>query len=200
MFTQESFKVFDIVGLEQRLEAIRKEIQPVFQTIDESIKEELEKKLQEPLFIHIAQHRRRSVYPPANTWSAISSKKRGYKMEPHFQLGIWPEYVFMYLSIIDRPPKKEQMAEQLLQNNLLLTQLPKDTVMNTDHTKNDYEFIAQANVKQALERLKKVKKGEFQIGRVIPKDSQLWQEPDKAMEYILATYRTLVPCYQLLQI
>ncbi|KFN89923.1 hypothetical protein TMUPMC115_2183 [Tetragenococcus muriaticus PMC-11-5] len=90
-------------------------------------------------------------------------------MEPHFQLGIWPEYVFMYLSIIDKPPRKEQMAQQLLQNNLLLTQLPKDTVINMDHTKNRYEFMVETNVKQALERLRDVKKGEFQIGRIIKK-------------------------------
>lgn len=199
MFTQESFKVFEIAGLEPRLQAIREEIQPIFQSIDEIVKKELETKLQEPLFIHIAQHRRRTVYPPENTWSAISSKKRGYKMEPHFQLGIWPDYVFMYLSMIDQPSKKEQMAQLLLQNNLLLTQLPSDTVMNTDHTKDHYEFIAQTNVKQALERLKNVKKGELQIGRVIPRDSQLWQKPEQALEYMLSTYRFLVPLYQLLQ-
>lgn len=199
MFTQESFKVFEIAGLEPRLQAIREEIQPIFQSIDEIVKTELETKLQEPLFIHIAQHRRRTVYPPENTWSAISSKKRGYKMEPHFQLGIWPDYVFMYLSMIDQPSKKEQMAQLLLQNNLLLTQLPSDTVMNTDHTKDHYEFITQANVKQALERLKNVKKGEFQIGRVIPRDSQLWQKSEQALEYMLSTYRFLVPLYQLLQ-
>ncbi|AYW45820.1 DUF1054 domain-containing protein [Tetragenococcus koreensis] len=199
MFTQESFAVFDIAGLDERMAAIREEVQPIFKTIDERIKKDLEKELDEPLFIHIAQHRRRSVYPPENTWSAISSKKRGYKMEPHFQLGIWPDYVFMYLSIIDQPPKKEQIAQQLLQHSLLLTQLPEDTVMNTDHTKANYEFIAQANVKQALERLKKVKKGEFQVGRIIAKDSHLWQDPEQALEYMLATYRFLVPVYQLLQ-
>lgn len=199
MFTQESFEVFDIAGLDKRMEAIRNEIQPVFKTIDETIKKELEKELEETLYIHIAQHRRRSVYPPENTWSAISSKKSGYKMEPHFQLGIWPEYVFMYLSIIDKPPRKEQMAQQLLQNNLLLTQLPKDTVINTDHTKNRYEFMVETNVKQALKRLRDVKKGEFQIGRIIKKESHLWQEPEKAMEYMLATYRSLIPYYELLQ-
>ncbi|AYW47928.1 DUF1054 domain-containing protein [Tetragenococcus osmophilus] len=199
MFTQESFKVFEITGLDERMSAIREEIQPVFKTIDEKIKKDLEEKLRETLYIHIAQHRRRSVYPPENTWSAISSKKSGYKMEPHFQLGIWPEYVFMYLSIIDNLPKKEQMAQQLLHHNLLLTQLPEDTVINTDHTKDHYELVVETNIKHALERLKNVKKGEFQIGRVIKKESELWNEPEKAMEYMLATYRSLIPYYELLQ-
>lgn len=199
MFTQESFKVFEITGLDERMSEIREEIQPVFKTIDEKIKKDLEEKLKETLYIHIAQHRRRSVYPPENTWSAISSKKSGYKMEPHFQLGIWPEYVFMYLSIIDNPPKKEQMAQQLLHHNLLLTQLPEDTVINIDHTKDHYELVVETNIKHALERLKNVKKGEFQIGRVIKKESELWNEPEKAMEYMLATYRSLIPYYELLQ-
>ena len=42
-----------------------------------------------------------------------------------------------------------------------------------------------------------VKKGEFEIGRIIPKDSDLWQNPEKARAYMLATYQQLLPLYQL---
>ncbi|KFN89924.1 hypothetical protein TMUPMC115_2184 [Tetragenococcus muriaticus PMC-11-5] len=52
MFTQESFEVFDIAGLDKRMEAIRNEIQPVFKTIDETIKKRVGKRI-----------RRDSLYP-----------------------------------------------------------------------------------------------------------------------------------------
>ncbi len=64
-----------------------------FQELDTYFAEQLAPELGTELFVHIAQHRRRTVYPPENTWSALSPNKRGYKMQPHFQLGIWGDYV-----------------------------------------------------------------------------------------------------------
>lgn len=199
MFTRESFEVFAVQGLKARMEAIQSQIQPVFQTIDEAVKEELEAMLQEELFIHIAQHRRRSVHPPENTWSAISRQKRGYKMEAHFQLGIWPEYVTLYLSLIDQPPAKAAMAQEMLDHPELFDHLPADTVVNLDHTKDEFKSLQDTDLEKALIRLKNVKKGEFQIGRIILKNSSLWDHPADALPYMKESYRALVPLYQLIQ-
>jgi uncharacterized protein YktB (UPF0637 family) len=156
--------------------------------------------MNDELFIHIAQHRRRSVHPPENTWSAISRKKRGYKMEAHFQLGIFPEYVFMWLSLIDQPKGKEEMAERLLEHPEWWNNLPEDMVINTDHTICAYEPLTTESMEKALQRLKKVKKSELQIGRVIPKESSLWQNPDQAQAYMLETYHLLLEMNKGLQI
>lgn len=199
MFTKESFAVFEITGLDQRMQAIRSEIQPIFQNIDEAVKVELENLLEEELFIHIAQHRRRSVHPPESTWSAISRQKRGYKMEPHFQLGIWPGYVTMYLSLIDQPVHKAEMAQKMLDQPVLFSQLPQDTMINLDHTSNKVEPLVEIDLTKALTRLQNVKKGEFQIGRIILKESELWQQPDAALAYMKETYQSLVPLYQGIQ-
>ena len=179
--------------------AIRSEIQPVFQELNEYFKADLEKELQEALFIQIAQHIRRSVHPPESTWSALSRQKRGYKMEAHFQLGIFPDYVFMWLSIIDQPKGKEQMADWLIAHPESWQKLPQDTVINKDHTISPYFSLTEAEMDKTLARLKKVKKSELQIGRVIPRDSALWQEPEKARQYMLDTYRSLLPIYRELQ-
>ena len=61
MFTEKSFEVFDIDGLDERMAAIRQEVQPTFQQLDEVFQQELEPLLDEKLFIHIAQHRRRTT-------------------------------------------------------------------------------------------------------------------------------------------
>lgn len=199
MFTEESFQVFQVEGLEPRMTAIRSEIQPVFQTIGEDICFKLTATLQRPFYLHIAQHRRRSVHPPENTWAAFSEAKRGYKMAPHFQVGIWPDYVFLWLSLIDQPKGQADFAQTLLQNPKLFTALPKDTVLNVNHTKEQILPATKENLTASLERLAKVKKAEFQIGRVIPKDASLWQDPTAALAYMEATYKSLIPLYTSLQ-
>lgn len=198
MFNEESFTVFEVAGLTERMAEIRSQIQPVFQILDEYFKINLEPELGEELFIHIAQHRRRSVYPPENTWSALSRKKRGYKMEPHFQLGIWPEYVFMYLSLIDQPKNEQAMAEKMLAEPAIFSDLAADYVVSKDHTQPQVSAATPETLKKTLLRLRDVKKGEFQIGRIIPRDSSLWQEPATAKKYMLETYQQLIPAYQLI--
>ncbi|MGM0238009.1 MULTISPECIES: DUF1054 domain-containing protein [Enterococcus] len=197
MFNQESFKVFEVDGLDERMTVIRSQIQPVFQTLNEYFKVNLEPVINEELYIHIAQHRRRSVYPPENTWSAISRKKRGYKMEPHFQLGIWPEYVFMWLSLIDQPKNEKVIAQKMLDHLELFTKLPADFVVSKDHTQPEVLPATIENIEKTLIRFRDVKKGEFQIGRIIPKESELWQQPEEAQKYMLETYQALLPIYQL---
>ena len=149
-------------------------------------------------YLHIAQHLRRTVHPPENTWAAMSEGKRGYKMNAHFQIGIWPEYVFMWLAIIDQPKNQKEMAEILLQHPTIFDSLPKDSVISLDHTKPEILPLTPENLKSALIRLNTVKKAEFQIGRVIKKDSPLWHTPAKAMQYIEETYTSLLPIYDLL--
>ena len=199
MFTDKSFDVFTVDGLEERMVAIRAEIQPVFQELNAFFKEQLEPQIEAELFIHIAQHIRRSVHPPENTWSALSQQKRGYKMEAHFQLGIFPDYVFMWLSVIDQPKTKDQMADAFLAHPEWWQQLPADFVFNKDHIVSDYFPVEPEAMEAALARLKKVKKSEIQIGRVIPRDSDLWQEPQAARQYMLETYEALLPMYRGLQ-
>lgn len=196
MFNEESFKVFEIDGLENRMTAIRSEIQPVFQELNEYFQEKLSPIAGEEFFIHIAQHRRRTTHAPENTWSALSRKKRGYKMEPHFQLGIWPEYVFMWLSCIDQPKNEQAIAEKMLDNLQLFSELSPDFKVSGDHTKPEVQDLSSETVEKLLIRFRDVKKGEFQIGRIIPKDSSLWKNPAKAKSYMLETYQQLMPIYQ----
>jgi len=197
MFTEKSFAVFDVEGLDRRMAAIRKEIQPTFQQLDEVFQQVLEPLLGEELFIHIAQHRRRTTYPPENTWSALSRQKRGYKMEPHFQLGIWPDYVFMWLSCIDQPKNEQAIAQALLDNQQVIAGLSPDFVLSGDHTQPKVEELSPENTERLLKRFRDVKKGEFQIGRIIKKEDPIWKDPEAAQAFMVETYEQLVPIYQI---
>lgn len=197
MFTEKDFDVFTIEGLDPRMAGIRSTIQPKFQELDDYFAEELGEKLETEFFVHIAQHRRRTVYPPENTWSALSQKKRGYKMEAHFQLGIWPEYLFMWLSLIDNPKNEKEIAQAFLENPSLFEQLDDDFYLSIDHTQPEIERLKEADLEKLLTRFRDVKKGEFQIGRIIRKTDDLLNDPKKAREYMLKTYEELLPLYQL---
>ncbi|KLK95907.1 hypothetical protein VN91_1900 [Lactococcus lactis subsp. lactis] len=168
MFTQKSFEIFKIEGLEPRMTEIRSEIQPVFSEIGQKLLTELSVKIpNQEFYFHIAQHRRKTANAPENTWSAISTKARGYKMEAHFQLGIWEDYVFIYLSMIDQPKKQKEYAN-LLTNLSVEKLLTEDFVISKDHTKA--ETYPLSAFREAAERLGKVKKSELEIGRLWPKE------------------------------
>lgn len=184
MFTEKSFDVFAVEGLDERMAAIRQEIQPTFQQLDEVFQQVLEPLLGEELFIHIAQHRRRTTYPPENTWSALSRQKRGYKMEPHFQLGIWPDYVFMWLSCIDQPKNEKAIAQALLDHQEIFEHLSPDFVLSGDHTKPKVEELSPERTEKLLIRFRDVKKGSFklveslkkrtQCGKILKRRKPLW--------------------------
>ncbi|MEI5990183.1 hypothetical protein A5881_001676 [Enterococcus termitis] len=197
MFTEKDFDVFTIEGLDPRMAGIRSAIQPKFQELDDYFAEKLGETLETEFFVHIAQHRRRTVYPPENTWSALSQKKRGYKMEAHFQLGIWPDYLFMWLSLIDNPKNEKEIAQAFLDNPSLFEQLDDDFYLSIDHTQPEIERLNEADLEKHLTRFRDVKKGEFQIGRIIRKTDDLLNDPEKAREYMLKTYEELIPLYQL---
>jgi len=161
MFTEKEFAAFEVAGLDERMAVIRAQIQPIFQELDTYFAEQLAPELGTELFVHIAQHRRRTVYPPENTWSALSPNKRGYKMQPHFQLGIWGDYVFMWLSFIDNPKNEKQIAQAFLENQQLFQALPEDTYVSLDHTVPQITPLMETDLEKALTRFRDVKKGEF---------------------------------------
>lgn len=196
MFTSDSFDVFTIEGLDNRMVAIREQIQPVFQELDTYFVECLSSEIGETLPIHIAQHRRRTANAPDFTWSAMGGDKRGYKKYPHFQLGITGDYVVMWLSFIDNPEFEKEMARSFLAHPELFEGLPKDMMINHDHTVNTYEALTETSLVKVLERFEKVKKGEFQIGRIVTKEEITHLSGTEAKEYMRDTYLALLPIYQ----
>ncbi|MFQ7234563.1 MAG: DUF1054 family protein, partial [Enterococcus hulanensis] len=116
---------------------------------------------------------------------------------PHFQLGIWPDYVFMWLSCIDQPKNEQAIAQALLDNQQAIAGLSPDFVLSGDHTQPKVEELSPENTERLLKRFRDVKKGEFQIGRIIKKEDPIWKDPEAAQAFMVETYEQLVPIYQL---
>lgn len=196
LFTENSFDVFTIEGLDQRMAAIRSEIQPIFQRFHALIIEEINSTSKFDHNFHIAQHLRRSKNPPESTWCAFGGNSRGYKKYPHLQIMINPEYIFIGLAMIDNPTYEHEIAKDLLTHSKSWEGLEEDFKISRDHTKTPLDDFNETNMIDSLERVIKVKKGEIMLGRIIKPNSDLLNNADKQLEYIKKSYLWLMPVYR----
>ena len=204
MFNKDIFKIFEIPDIENRMKSIKSDIQPIFKSIWDSIIIDISKYIDRDMNIHIAQHIRRIKNPPDSTWSAISTKKKGYKSEPHFQIGIWKQYTFIYLSMIDNPKNEKEIANLIIDNINIIKSLPDDFVYSTDHTKKEYYIlkkeIKNKNLEKDLIRFRDIKKSEFEIGRIIGSNSDLLNNYESYINYIKSTIIELLPLYKIISV
>lgn len=167
-FDAAAFSVFDVDGLDGRMEAIRAQLWPLFNKYGRSIAEhvQLRLELEQPLFVHVAKHLRRTAYAPESTWVAIGGDKRGYKKYPHFQIAINAQYVAIVLACIDNPLHEKEIAADFSSRASDFDDLSFDYVLIADHTRVSYEALSEVDCKGFFERVASVKKAEWMIGRV----------------------------------
>jgi uncharacterized protein YktB (UPF0637 family) len=202
MFTYEDFQVFQIPGLENRMEAIKKQIRPKFAVIGEHLAHFLTPLLGEPVILHIAKHARRTVHPPDETWLALSTSKRGYKSLPHFQLGLRENQLFLWFALIYEAPNKPAFARRLRENNEAFAQLPDTFFVSLDHTKPDAiakREISEDKWDEILHRLEQVKKCEFLCGELFTPAEATKLNQEQLIQRAEQTFTRLLPLYQLAQ-
>ena len=88
LFTAKDFKVFEIPGFHERMGAIAARVRPKLAGIGQELAPTLAGMIDQPLFVHVAKHARRTVNPPDDTWAAIAAGKRGYKKDVHFKVAV----------------------------------------------------------------------------------------------------------------
>ncbi|MGG1214864.1 DUF1054 domain-containing protein [Micromonospora provocatoris] len=201
-WTNKDFNVFQINGLEQRMDALNSCVRPKFNKLGENFSAFFSSHLGEEFYPHVAKHARRTVNPPNDSWVAFAPYKRGYKALPHFQIGLWSTHLFIVLAIIYEAPQKNLMAERLLANKSLLQQLPEDFIVSGDHMSPaaiSLQDAKEEKLEEMLIRLRDVKKGEFLIGRHIPKEEAVNMSFKQFQQLTEDTFQTLLPIYKIIQ-
>ncbi|WP_059104981.1 YktB family protein [Shouchella shacheensis] len=197
-FTEHDFETFSIDGLEERMEAIRERIQPKFKDIGDELVNELTSMTGSEMYLHIAQHARRTKNPPKDTWLAVAANKRGYKQHPHFQVGLFEDHVFIWLAFIYELPGKQEMASTFISEVETLREvIPDDYVVSLDHTKKDSTPFSDLNLDASLERFRDVKKCEWLVGQHIKRNDPLLSDGEAFMSTVKETVETLLPIYKL---
>ncbi|MGN7477191.1 YktB family protein [Solibacillus silvestris] len=201
-WTKEDFLVFEINGLDERMEALNNIIRPKFHELSETFSGYFSAQTGEEFFGHVAKHARRTVNPPKDSWVAFAPYKRGYKSLPHFQIGLWGTHLFIVVAIIYEAPQKYEMAQRLLTDIHTLKNLPDDYVISGDHMQPSAISLKEARgekLEQLLIRLRDVKKGEFLIGRHIEAKEAVQMSAEQFLQLAEKTFDELLPIYEVIQ-
>ncbi|MEH7222406.1 DUF1054 domain-containing protein [Bacillus sp. JJ1566] len=202
-FTKEDFDVFTIDGLENRMDALITHVRPKLEDLGNHFAPTLSSLTGDEMFAHVAKHARRTINPPKDTWVAFANNKRGYKMLPHFQIGLWNTHLFVWFAVIYEAPIKQEFGTILMeQSKKVRESVPNHFLWSVDHTKPD-TLIHHGLNKQELEsmftRLQTVKKAEILCGINISRDEVIDMKAEELVRVIDGTFRKLLPLYQLAQ-
>jgi len=200
-FTSQDFDVFKIDGLEPRMDALKNRIRPKLDLLGQEYSSYLSLLTQDEIFYHVAKHARRTVNPPADTWVAWAANKRGYKAEPHFQVGLWETHLFIWFALIYEAPNKAAFGREL-KNHVkeIFKTIPQNFVWSLDHTEPKTIPQHEINEKKLFEiadRLEKVKKAELLCGINIDRNDPILKDGEKLINGIKETFKALQPLYRL---
>jgi len=112
-FSREDFEVFGIPTFPERMQRIKERVRPKLTALGESLQPALKKLTKSDVFPHVAQHARRSVNPPPETWVAFGPSARGYKKYGHFGLVLSRGGLHTRIVVKDEAPDRPQMAKVL---------------------------------------------------------------------------------------
>lgn len=198
MFINSDFDVFNDSTLAGRLAKIRAIIDPKFSEFGAQAVSILNDD-QQIWYAHVAKHARRTVYPPDVTWVGIAHNKRGYKMMPHFQLGMWHDCLFLYLAVLEDAKTKDATLVkrvQAIRDDVL--NLPADYQITGNHMEETIIPLDATNLDDTLAQFAARKHSEFLVGRVIRQgDSLIGTEQLQAL--LIETLNELIPLYEKLR-
>ncbi|MEH7238449.1 YktB family protein [Bacillus sp. JJ1562] len=202
-FTKEDFDVFTIDGLENRMDALITHIRPKLEDLGNHFAPTLSSLTGDEMFAHVAKHARRTINPPKDTWVAFANNKRGYKMLPHFQIGLWNTHLFVWFAVIYEAPIKAEFGNILMkQSKKIRESIPNHYLWSVDHTKPEtliHQELNDQELKSMFTRLQTVKKAEILCGINIPRDEVMDMKAEELVRVIDGTFRKLLPLYQLAQ-
>lgn len=199
MFDDRDFDIFDETTLDGRMTAIREVIDPKFEQLSQEILPILGSDGQ-VWTAHIAKHLRRTTNAPDNTWVAFAPNKRGYKMMPHFELGIWADHVYLYLAIEEnmKPQQTDTIVAKLQQARDAVAKLPDTYVLSANHMVNITQPLTLSRYDDLVARYAALRHSEVLVGLKMSRGDDRLQTNQSA-EPLLTAVKTLLPIYQLLK-
>jgi uncharacterized protein YktB (UPF0637 family) len=200
-FDELDFKVFEITGLEPRMDALIERVRPKLHMLGDKLSAYLGDLCGEEMFPHVARHARRTVNPPHDTWVAFANNKRGYKAHPHFQIGLWSTHVFIQFAIIYECPNKNIFAERsLAELDSVRGVVPGHFIWSKDHmvpTGLTHSELSDADLTDLLSRLITVKASEVTCGIHIRRGDPLLSDGETFVKCAEETFQTLLPLYRM---
>lgn len=200
-FTEEDFNVFQIDGLEARMDALKTIIRPKLDALGHHFAPTLATMTGTEIFPHVAKHARRTINPPKDTWVAFASSSRGYKMLPHFQIGLWESHIFIWFAMIYEAQDKVNFGRKLEANvDQIYKQTPENFVWSQDHMKPEailQKDLSKEDLKLLFERLQTVKKAEILCGYHISREDAVHMDSTEFLTEVETVFKHVLPLYKL---
>lgn len=200
-FNNQDFDVFQIDGLEARMEALKERIRPKLEYLGHHFAPTLTTLTGDEMHVHVAKHARRTINPPKDTWVAFANNLRGYKMLPHFQIGLWNTHLFIWFAIIYEAPHKQEFATRFTKKiNKIYKEIPSDFVWSLDHTKPEsvsHGQLSKEDLRGMFDRLENIKKAEILCGYEIKRDDVLNLSSEEFLQQVEYVFNNVAPLYKM---
>ena len=200
-FTERDYEIFDIPDFQGRIAPLRAELLPKLKLLGDDLAPLLSDAVGHPLYPRAAQHMRRRVNPPPETWVAFARDKRGYKRWAHFRVAVSGEGVRLTLFVEDDADDKPEFALNISRNpKALLTAIGPDAPLRW-YTFGSNGGLAHGDLSQTKLRdrardLRRVKQRKFQAGVQIAQRGETVPSPEELQERIMQALPTLLPLYR----
>jgi len=201
-FAASAFAIFDLPTFQTRMPAIRAEITPRLKALGEQLAPLLEEAAGREIHPHVAQHLRRTVNPPIETWVAFSGSPRAYKPFVHLRVAINGAGVKIVCHLEEDADDKPTFAENLKQNAAALAaylaQHPEIHLMVPRGSLVEATLgTDRASLEALAERLSRVKAQDASFAIPFPRTGPALGSADALAAASLAAMRTLLPIYRL---
>jgi uncharacterized protein YktB (UPF0637 family) len=163
-FTPDDFDVFNAPEFSERMALLRERVKPKLIQIGEALTPRLSEIVGEPLFPHVAQHLRRTVNPPEETWVAFAREKRAYKPFVHLRAAVSREKVRVTVFVEDYADDKALFANNLHPRAALLADhfarhptIRAYEILDRDGEPSFGHALTEETLRDFAERMKRVK-------------------------------------------
>jgi len=198
-FASEDFDLFAIPDFAGRMAEIRARLRPKLLALGEDLTPQIGTAIGSPMFLHVAQHLRRRVNPPVETWAAFAREKRGYKRWTHYRVAVSGAGVRVTVFVEDDADDKaplgasfEAGADELLAKLAPANGLQWYTLGDPYVSQSDLTPDRLREAGGSLQRLKTVK---FQAGITMPRREVLRKTPEQFERWAVKQVRLLKPLY-----
>lgn len=198
-FTSEDFDLFAIPEFDGRMAEIRARVRPKLVTLGEDLTPQIATALGSPSYLHVAQHLRRRVNPPAETWAAFAREKRGYKRWTHYRVAVSGNGVRVTVFVEDDADDKaplganfEAGAEELITKLAPATSLQWYTLADPYVPQSE---LTSERLQEAGRKLQRSKTVKFQAGISMRRQDVLKKTPEQFERWALKQVRLLKPLY-----
>jgi uncharacterized protein YktB (UPF0637 family) len=201
-FTRNEFEIFSLPDFEMRMPAIKERITPRLKELGEALLPALQAATGKEFHAHVAQHLRRRVNPPVETWVAFSPSPRAYKPFTHLRVAINGEGIKFVCHVEEDSDDKPTFAEGLKRNAGTLAGylarhreiragVPRGELGNGSAPPDEAELSALAT------RLAGVKAQDASFSIALDRADPSLASADALQKEALAALKTLLPLYRL---